>query len=262
LSLPDGYGAIEEPGVTAFALADAMGWLTDTVRSGETLYEWAARRHDARQLSGRGVVYSVPAPASGPDGRHRWAVRHYRRGGAVAPLLADRYLAVGVPRPRREAAASGALRMRGVPTPAVVAGACYRSGVFYRADLVTEMVPGTVDLAEAVFTSGGNSEEALRTAGQLVALLAGAGVEHADLNAKNILVAKTATGPEAYVLDLDRCGIAGVDSASGAALSRRRLQRSLQRLERSLRKLEGRAQRVLTDAEWAALRDGAEGGPA
>jgi len=251
VSLPDGYDAVDATGVSAFAVASAVDWLEETVRGGETLYGWAERLPDRGQLSGRGVVYSVPAPSSGPDGRARWAVRHYRRGGVAARLLVDRYLAVGERRPHREAAAAAALRERGIPTPAVVAGATYGDGLFYRADLVTELVPGAADLAEVVFGSGGHREQALRVAGRLVALLGRAGVEHADLNAKNILLAETDQGARAYVLDLDRCTVGTAGATAGASPMRRRL-------ERSLRKLEDRAGRTLTTAEWAALRDGVE----
>jgi hypothetical protein len=55
-----------------------------------TLYDWAS--HRARDIhAGRGPVHVVDAPVPGPAGAARWVVRHYRRGGAAAPLLGDRY---------------------------------------------------------------------------------------------------------------------------------------------------------------------------
>jgi len=249
-------------------VASAGAWLEDTIGGSTTLHAWAAGVEDHERLSGRGVVYSVPAPTAGPDGRARWAVRHYQRGGAAATLLVDRYLAVGEPRPCREATAAAALRERGIPTPAVVAGASYRAGLFYRADLVTELVPDGADLAQVVFgpgdaeaardagpasRSGDRAEKALRAAGRLVARLGKAGVEHADLNAKNILVANADPGPQAYVLDLDRCRVAAAGTTAGPAPMRRRL-------ERSLRKFEVVTGHHLSPSEWAALRDGAESG--
>ena len=267
MSLPEGYDSISAPGVEAFSVASVGAWLEDTIRGSMTLHAWAAGVEDHERLSGRGVVYSVPAPTAGPDGRARWAVRHYQRGGAMASLLVDRYLAVGEPRPMREAAAAAALRERGIPTPAVVAGASYRVGFFYRADLVTELVPGGADLAHVLFGSGetesahrqrgaqaaSGAEEALRVAGRLVARLGKAGVDHADLNAKNILVANADPGPQAYVLDLDRCHVAAAGTTAGPTPMRRRL-------ERSLRKFEVVTGHHLSASEWAAFRDGAESG--
>lgn len=253
MSLPEGYDSIHATGVEAFAVASAREWLAEVLGGGETLHGWAAGLEGREALSGRGVVYSVPAPTTGPDGRDRWAVRHYRRGGAAAALLVDRYLAVGEPRPIREVAAAAVLRERGIPTPAVVAGAIYRTGLWYRADLVTELVPDSADLAHVVFTSGDTAAEALRAAGELVARMGRAGVEHVDLNAKNILLTSGNKGPRAYVVDLDRCRVEASGTTAGAAPMRRRL-------ERSLRKFESATGRVLSPGEWAALRHGVEAG--
>lgn len=271
MSLPEGYDSIHATGMEAFAVAHAREWLAEVLGGGETLHGWAAGLEGREALSGRGVVYSVPAPTTGPDGRDRWAVRHYRRGGAVAALLVDRYLAVGEPRPIREVAAAAVLRERGIPTPAVVAGAIYRTGLWYRADLVTELVPGGADLAHVVFGSRGGeaarggedarttsgssegAESALRAAGELVGRMGRAGVEHVDLNAKNILLTSGDHGPRAYVVDLDRCRVEASGTTAGAAPMRRRL-------ERSLRKFESATGRVLSPGEWAALRHGVEAG--
>lgn len=253
MSLPEGYESIHATGVEAFAVASAREWLEKVLRGGETLHGWAAGLEGREALSGRGVVYSVPAPTTGPDGRDRWAVRHYRRGGAIAALLVDRYLALGEPRPCREVEAAALLRERGIPTPAVVAGAIYGTGLWYRADLVTELVPDSADLAHVVFTSGDTAAEALRAAGELVARMGRAGVEHVDLNAKNILLTSGNKGPRAYVVDLDRCRVEASGTTAGAAPMRRRL-------ERSLRKFESATGRVLSPGEWAALRHGVEAG--
>jgi hypothetical protein len=74
-------------------------------------------------------------------------VRHYQRGGAVGPILGDRYLSLGRYRPLCETVASLEARERGISTPAVVAGIVYPAGIFYRADLVTEEIPNAVAVA-------------------------------------------------------------------------------------------------------------------
>ena len=259
MNLPEGYGSVSASGVTAFAVASAMEWLESTIGSGETLYAWGRAAPGREDLQGRGTVFSVPAAAPGPDASARWAVRHYQRGGALASLLEDRYLAVGDPRPLQEAMSAAILRARGVPTPAVVAGAVYREGLFYRADLVTELVPDAVDLAGALFGESESRDRkedgrlAMQVAGRLLARLGATGVHHADLNAKNILLRTSSEALHAYVLDLDRCRLVTPGLTVGHGAMRRRL-------ERSLRKLEIQTGQELSGAEWDALRDGWAGG--
>jgi 3-deoxy-D-manno-octulosonic acid kinase len=233
---------------------NAAPWARAVLGAGTTLHAWAGAHPDADTMAGRGAVYSVPAPVPGPDQRARWAVRHYYRGGFVARWLHDRYLAVGEPRPFLEALASDTARARGIPTPAVVAGAVYPSGAFYRADVVTELVPEAADLADVLF--GDNrlalpAEDALTAAGRLVRMLERAGVLHPDLNAKNIVLHTHPEGPTDHLVDLDRCCARSAGVPAPAFPMRRRL-------ERSLRKFEGRVGRYLPHGAWTALHKGFE----
>ncbi|HUF74763.1 MAG TPA: lipopolysaccharide kinase InaA family protein [Longimicrobiales bacterium] len=251
--LPAGYDALSRAGVRAFAWAAAASWVESVLVASGTLYDWSSRLA-ADSRSGRGPVNVVDAPVAGPDRAARWAVRHYRRGGRAAPLLGDRYWGAGRTRPERELEASVHARARGIRTPAVVAGAVYRatsSGAlgFYRADLVTELVPGAQSLAEALL-AGGDSLAPLRRTGALVRALHGAGVLHPDLNAGNVVLDEEG---EAWVLDLDRARRLRRPSRWGA-------RAMLARLERSLRKLERARARPISHEEWATLRSGFEEG--
>lgn len=241
----------------AFTIPGAVAWLREVLSSHASVHAWASAHPDAHAMVGRGRVFSVPAPCPGPDLRSRWVVRHFRRGGAVAGLLGDRYLAVGTPRPEREARASVEARARGIPTPAVVAGVVYPAWPYYRADLVTEQLPGAADLAEVLFyPSDGRvpREEALVAAGRLVRALERAGVFHPDLNAKNVLITAEGDDVTAHLVDLDRCHVRPRGITAPAYPMRRRLARSL-------RKFEARTIRHLTAAEWGALARGWEQKP-
>lgn len=254
MTLPPGYEAVPAEGAWGFALQNAVPWAREVLADVGTLYTWAGAHSEAFAMAGRGQVYSVPAPVPGPDGHGRWAVRHYYRGGAVARWLNDRYLAVGAPRPLLEAQASATARSRNIPTPAVVAGAVYRSGAFYRADLVTEYIPESSDLADILF--GDNRlamkvEDALTAAGRLVRVLERAGVLHPDLNARNIVLHRAPEGLRAHLVDLDRCCARQAGVPAPAFPMRRRL-------ERSLRKFEGRLGRYLPLGAWSALHKGFE----
>ncbi len=253
MKIPEDYDLVEFEGVRAFGVRAVLPWLRGTLAAGLTLTQWASAQPGAQRRRGRGRVDVVAAPAPGPDGRARWAVRHYWRGGAVAaPLLRDRYVATGDPRPFRELDASHQARRRGIPTPAVVAGAVYPAGIFYRADLVTELIPDGSDLAEILFGPSPPlpevSRSALEAAGHLVRRLEEARIHHPDLNAKNIFLGR-GDGGSAHLLDLDGCRVLDARALIRSGPMRRRL-------ERSLRKFEGRAGRPLGTDAWSALRTG------
>jgi hypothetical protein len=247
-TLPEGYVAVRVGEVEGFACSAAAAWLESVLQGGRTVYEAAAGGPDVRV--GRAQVRVVAAGAAGPDGRGRWAVRRYHRGGAAARVLGDRHLRAGVGRPLRELRASVEARARGVRTPAVVAGAVYFATPFYRADIVTELVPDAPSLADVIFGGAARGAAgALAAAGRLVRSLEEARVLHADLSAGNIVVPLGGAGREAWAIDLDRCRVLPLEGRPPPGVMRRRL-------ERSLRKLGHLHGRPLSALEWSALRGG------
>ena len=251
MTLPDGYHSVESGTALAFASDPALGWVRDVLTS-MTLHESAEGSGDVQAFAGRGATFAfTPAGVSMPE--PRWVARHYHRGGAIAAYLGDRYLASPRPRPWIELSASTEARVRGIATPVVVAGATYANGAFYRADIVTELVPHSVDLASVIFGERGSAadrERALLLAGRLVRRMETELVQHADLNATNILIAGPGGNEEAHVIDLDRCTVAAQNTPISRAMRRR--------LQRSLVKLGGRSGRPLTESAWEALRAGLE----
>src|SRR5690606_30819678 len=143
--LPDGYELVMVGSALVAVEAEALEVVVAALETAGTLYGYAASLRDPVRLRGRGVGCGIEAPGG------RWVVRRYRRGGLVARWLGDRYLRVGLPRPIRELIASAAARRRGVATPRVIAAAVYPAGIFYRADVITEYIPDSIDLAEALF---------------------------------------------------------------------------------------------------------------
>lgn len=249
----DGQDEHLKPETEVVARPASRDALEHWVREAGTLANAAAAHPDATTLEGRGRVFVVPAPV----GSGRWAVRHYRRGGAVASLLGDRYLALGTPRPVREFRVGRALEELGVPTPRHVGGAVYRTGAWYRGDLVTEYVPGSRDLAGVLFDDDPFPVDpigAMRAAGALVRLLHDRGVIHRDLNLKNILIAG-GSGPgsdgeaHALILDLDRASIR-------SRVGERARRAMLDRFWRSARKWEEATGRAPRGAVEGAFREG------
>ena len=248
MTLPAGYRALSVGEASGFALEADAAWAEAALREAGTLRGWArgrSGRERHEEPMGRGMVHVVSRP--GAEGS--LAVRPYRRGGWMAPLLDDRYLAVGTPRPLVELHASVAVRARGIPTPPVLAGTVYPAGVFYRADLVTLLIPGA-DLAAVLWGPDPcwPTTRALEATGRLVRTMEAAGVDHPDLNAKNILVNPEEDGGTLYLLDLDRCRVGEPGSVRPVSMR--------PRLRRSLRKLGQRHGRPLGRAEWAALARG------
>ena len=146
----------------------------------------------------------------------------------MAMHMEDRYLRVGRARPFRELTASAAARARGVQTPAIVAGATYGDGVYYRCDLVTEVVPEVLTLADHLHEHDGTRGwlVAMARAGALIRLLAETGIFHVDLNARNVLLSLDES-EAAWVVDLDRARVLAKASSAAAERMQIRLTRSI-----------------------------------
>lgn len=206
------------------------------------LHAWATARSERALDAGRGVLHVASL------GSTLAAVRHYRRGGWMAPLLRDRYLD-RPPRPFVELSVSDALRSAGVATPKVLAGVATDAGIGYRADLATEWLEGGHDLLALLRPGAYPPEErarALGAAGSVVGRAHAAGLDHPDLNLANVFVRHDGARWSAALLDLDRARLAPDDPARG--------RRNLARLRRSIEKA-ARAGRVSwTEADEAGFR--------
>lgn len=185
---------------------------------------WRARGALEEAAGGRGTIAFVH------EGDRRWVLRHYRRGGLVARLLDDTYLWTGEDRTRafREWRLLDLLARAELPVPRPVA-ACYRrSGLLYRADLLTEELPTRLTLARALEATP--LEPAVwRATGHSIGRLHAHGVHHADLNAHNLLL-----GPRGmvYVVDFDRGRVRRRGAWEQAVLAR--LRRSLEKVTAGL----------------------------
>lgn len=201
---------------------------------------WQQAGHVLSAAPGRGAALFLNAPF-GPA-----VLRRYLRGGWAAKITRDRYLFTGLgrSRPFREFHLLRALRQRDLPVPEPLAALCTRSGLSYRGALLTRTIPNTVALAEAL--SGGLAAADWWALGEQIARLHGAGVLHADLNARNIL-AQPESG-KFYFVDFDR----------GLWRPGRRIDGSanLARLKRSLVKLWPPKSEDDLEARWSDLMRG------
>jgi 3-deoxy-D-manno-octulosonic acid kinase len=136
------------------------------------------------------------------SGEREYVLRRYLRGGLVAKLSRERYVWLGEERTRafRELRLLGRLRDLGLPVPAPVAARYLRQGPTYSAELVTERLPGSRSLAEA-WLQDPTIPPDWEAVGGALRLFHDRGVQHADLNANNIMLGEAG---QVWLLDFDR----------------------------------------------------------
>ncbi len=198
--------------------------------------EWGMRAQ-AVSGSGRGGAWFIEA-SHGPC-----VLRQYLRGGMAASLSRDRYVWRGANATRSflEYRLLRELLRRKCPVPQPIAACYLRSRFSYRAWIILERIPDVRSLAELVREAP--DEAPWDKTGLLVARFHREGLDHADLNAHNVLYDARGKG---WLIDLDRSRMHIPATAWR--------ERNLQRLLRSLHKVAGEGQAAAVDAGFARLR--------
>lgn len=174
--------------------------------------------------------------------------RHYQRGGLVRHFIRDVYFGWDLHQTRvwKEFQLLMELQARNLPVPTPIAARFQRvSPISYRADLVTEFVPESRTLAQAL-QKAPLSQNLWQALGHQLKQFHQHGVYHADLNANNILLAEQ---QRFFLIDFDK-GDRRKPDASWQ-------QDNLQRLRRSLDKLALRYDSFyFQEADWQQLLTG------
>lgn len=181
---------------------------------------WLSLHKVTQTERGRGASWFVDA-----DGQE-WVLRHYRRGGLVARYIEEHYLWLGLESTRawREWKLLAGLYDSGLPVPLPVAARACRHGLVYKADIITQRIPGALSLAQRL-SGESYDDRCWKAVGETVARFHQAGIYHADLNAHNIMLNKDG---QVFLIDFDR----GEKRSAGPWQ-----QANLQRLHHSLSKL-------------------------
>ena len=179
---------------------------------------WRTRHLVVGEAPGRGSSLFLQACDD-----EQWVLRPYQRGGLIAKLSQQRYVWLGVGRTRafREVRLTAALYEQGLPVPRPVACCVTRFRLTYEAALLTVRIPGARALA-SLLTNGEADEALLKRVGAMIKRFHQAGLDHVDLNARNILVDEAG---KPWLIDLDRCRLRPPGKWQAS---------NLQRLERSV----------------------------
>jgi len=197
--------------------------------------------------------FVVQSPSAGRGGalflhleNQDLVLRPYMRGGLARTISEDQYIWTGLNSTRavREFNVLCDLQKLGLPAPRPYAYQVTREGVFYRAALITFYLMGTT-LAEYIGHTV-LSEEQWARIGACIARFHHCGVNHADLNAHNILLD---ANDEVSLIDFDRASI--------RARSVKNVESgNLKRLRRSLDKIGSSGPVHFDEKGWQALKGG------
>lgn len=181
---------------------------------------WLESGNVVGNATGRGNALMVETPFG------EAVLREYLRGGAMARFSRNRYVFSGFARSRPFLEASVMAKLEGLkmPIPGLLGGSCHRRGLGYSATLLTLRIPAAVPLADLLPGCSG-TDPMWTEVGKCVRKFHLAGLYHADLNVRNIMVDSSG---KIWLIDFDRARFLRTGSS--------RFKNNLDRLLRSLRK--------------------------
>jgi 3-deoxy-D-manno-octulosonic acid kinase len=203
--------------------AEVLAWVDGAEEAVRAVASRPDRLTPAR-VTGRAPLSRIES-AMGP-----LFVREYRKGGLLRGVRGRRFR--GRLRPLDELVLSRRLLAVRVPVLDCVGAVVLRAATGWRGFLLSKEVRGAVDLQAFLYAPDAHPEwpvtDALAAAGLAVRALHDAGVSHADLHPKNLLLDAATAGVR--VLDLDRARAFDAPLTEGQRLD------NLTRLARSVEK--------------------------
>jgi len=189
---------------------------------------------------GRGTVHFFEQEDS------NLVLRHYHRGGLYSKANKDLFLYTGIPNTRayRELDVLVYLQSHNIKVASPVAARIVKSGLYYRADIITEQVSDAQEL-HTLLKLHEVDENTWMKVGKAIARLHQLDVRHDDINVKNVLI--TDQG-EVVLIDFDKCKKQSHGNWKSANLAR---------FYRSLIKQSNKQQAYFfAQSNWEALRSG------
>ncbi len=185
---------------------------------------WQQQNAVTGSSSGRNTAWFVQHQ------QQQLVLRHYYRGGVIGKLIKDRffYQHALYSRAMQEFSLLQWMRLRGLAVPTPVAARYQRVGFGYRADLLISRISDSQDLA-TVLQQRALSEPEWQRVGAEIARMHRLGVDHTDLNCRNILLDHTG---KVWLIDFDKCA-----RRTGASWQQHNLARLLRSLHKEQNKL-------------------------
>lgn len=209
--------------------ADQFCGIGENARAGEQLeplftqHYWERQHAVIAKAPGRGDSLFIAPAESASDDDTQWVLRPYRRGGAIARLNRQSYWWRGIDNTRafREFRLTATLKERGLAVPQPIGACVWRKATIYRAAFISARIAHAKPLAALLDDIDTTT---LEQTGRLIRDAHDLGLDHVDLNARNLLIDKRG---KPWIIDLDRCRLRPHGRWQEA---------NLQRLERSLEK--------------------------
>ncbi|HHT9106635.1 MAG TPA: lipopolysaccharide kinase InaA family protein, partial [Candidatus Wujingus californicus] len=156
--------------------------------------------------SGRGQYLSIPITK---DSTEKIIIRDYKHGGLFGKFFGNVFL--NFKRPLNEISISEFALQRGIPSAEVIAITQKRIfGIFYKATFVSKEIKGAIDILQFLKETPlefiqKSKKSVIFALVRLIRNMHDAGIYHADLHLKNILLRKNLNGEfQAYIIDLDK----------------------------------------------------------
>jgi len=205
---------------------------------------WRSRKALTGEAVGRGSAWFIDT-SFGPV-----VLRQYLRGGWVGKFIKQSYLFTSVERSRpfSEFRILVELARLGLPVPRPVAALCEHHGVISTGAIMTACILSAQTLADILPSESGScevDESVWSSVGVCVRRFHEAGVWHADLNARNILLD---ANRDVHLIDFDRARFTPGKAVNGKG--------NLRRLKRSLTKLWPSGDVTALQTAWAKLEAG------
>ena len=143
--------------------------------------------------SGRGSAWMVKSE------KNKMMLRHYYRGGFPAKFIKDKYLWTGLNKTRSLSEYRLLEKMieLDLPVPKPIAAQVCKIGFFYQANILIQYI--NHDSTFAALLNADSSTESWLKVGETIADFHKNGINHADLNANNILISED----KIYLIDFD-----------------------------------------------------------
>ncbi len=185
---------------------------------------WQQQNAVTGSAQGRGTTWFVKYNDDSSSFEKHWVLRHYYRGGLIGKLIHDSYWFSSQQNTRaaKEFALLATMQQLALPSPKPIAYRVVRSGLLYRADLLSSRIENAQDLV-AILSNKTLPHDLWKKIGATIKRFHNNSIYHHDLNAHNILIDENS---DIFVIDFDRGEIRPQNKNGWQQANMARLQRS------------------------------------